>query len=150
MICSEYKIKTLIMTSAILAILSYVFTIDFSVSFSANRVLEDDTLSGDVKIIAYFINLLGPFIMVGFGIVPFIILYVSVRTQDNQRKPLLVILIADFLILLFYFYVFSSVFWFNEKPDGQDGIVLFMLPIICMGAAFVAVTISGFLKSSKA
>ncbi len=103
MICSEYKIKTLIMTSAILVILSYVFTIDFSVSLSANQVLEDDTLRGDVKIIAYFINLLGPFVMVGFGIVPFIILYVSVRTQDNQRKPLLVILIADFLILLFYF-----------------------------------------------
>ena len=87
----------------------------------------------------------GSLIIFALIFAPYGLLYVCHRTLAASGGSQVVLLIASIFTTLAYGYIFWTVFFFNDNPDAQDGIVLVIFPVyllvidgaFCVGA-FVA------------
>ncbi|MGI9352711.1 MAG: hypothetical protein ACR2O3_14195 [Rhizobiaceae bacterium] len=87
----------------------------------------------------------GSLIVFAFIFAPYGLLYACHRTLAASSGSQIVLLMASILTTLAYAYIFWTVFFFNDNPDAQDGIVLVIFPVyllvidgaFCVGA-FVA------------
>jgi len=86
------------------------------------------------------------FLVIFFFIVaPYGLLLACSHAMFESKKAQIILLLASVFTTAAYAYIFWTVFFFNDNPDAQDGIVLVVFPIFILlinglfcAAAFVA------------
>ena len=81
---------------------------------------------GDMSSIFLFI--LG-LIFAVWSAAPFVFVYFVARSLQSSALSTAIMLIGLIIMVASSVYIFWTVFFFNENPDAQDGIVLVFLPI---------------------
>lgn len=93
----------------------------------------------DLGLGVFAIPLIGVFVALGVAAyIPFGIL----NRRLSRPLPLGLCALALVGLSAFWIWGFGSTFWWNDRPDAQDGLVILVLPVYMMAASgFVAVAI---------
>lgn len=141
--------RSIFLVSIMVTVVCYLVTMDLPTPDKISEISEDRYVSNDVKIFAYITVLIGPVLILGLGILPYTILGKSEKKISENKTSLVILSVSCLVILACYLYIFYAVFWFNDKPDAQDGIILVMFPILASVFSAIAGSAAEFWAKSN-
>lgn len=137
--------RPIVLISITVTVMCYLLTMEMPTAKTFSEIANDTHVGDDVKTIAYISQIIGPFIFVGLAILPYVLIFMTSQRVSQNASALSLLSVATVIILSGYLIVFYKVFWFNTNPDAQDGVVLFIFPILAILFSAIGSSVARFM-----